>query len=288
MFSSIAANPLGARLISVAAVLIAMVSIASGASYAKSLFSVIGPVGVTTMRLVIASAILSVVLSVWRAPLNARSLAIGCAYGASIAVMNLFMYLSFQYLPLGIALAIQFLGPLTVAVATSRAWTHFAWIAVALGGLALLLPIHSANAHLEPIGIGFALMGAVGWGSYIVLGRRAGALLGERATAVGMIFATMLVLPLGIWQSGADLVMPALLLPLLAVALLSSAIPFPMEMFALRRLPPRTYSVLTSCEPGVGAIIGLILLGEQLSLITCAGIALVITASLGMTLTDRR
>ena len=274
------------------ALLSAMVSITAGASFAKALFPLVGPVGTTMLRLGLAALILGVVLRVWRTPLTRRSIRSGVLYGLSMGFMNLLLYMAIERIPLGIALAIEFTGPLTVAVLSSRRRSHFVWIGLALVGLALLLPGGSSHngveaTGLDPVGMLMALGAGVCWGAYIVLGQRAGADHGGRAPAVGMICAALavapllLVLPTGSGPGGDPLWHVAALA--VAVAVLSSAVPFTLEMFALRRLPARSFSVLTSCEPAVGAAMGFLLLGEALSLVSCAGIGLVVLASLGTT-----
>lgn len=277
------------------ALLAAMVSITAGASFAKALFPLVGPVGTTVLRLGLAAVILGVVLRVWRTPLTRRSVRSGVLYGLSMGVMNLLLYMAIERIPLGIALAIEFTGPLTVAVLSSRRRSHFVWIGLALVGLALLLPSGSSHngveaTGLDPVGMLMALGAGVCWGAYILLGQRAGADHGARAPAVGMICAALAIAPLAlVLPTGAGLGNGSLL-PLaglaVAVAVLSSAVPFTLEMFALRRLPARSFSVLTSCEPAVGAAMGFVLLGEALSLISCAGIGLVVLASLGITFGD--
>lgn len=288
--SSLISAPISAalhRLVPVGALLLAMVSITAGASFAKSLFPLVGPVGTTALRLGIAAVLLGVLLRVWRTPLTRRSLRTGLLYGIAMGGMNLMLYMAIARIPLGIALAIEFLGPLTVAMLASRRRSHFLWIGLALIGLYLLLPLQSASLALDPVGVALALGAGVCWGAYIVTGQRAGADHGARAPAVGMLCAAVVALPLGLGEAGLALFDPRILWVAVGVAILSSAIPFTLEMFALRRLPARSFSVLTSCEPAVGAVMGFFLLAEALPLVTCLGIGLVVAASLGMTLGDR-
>lgn len=296
MSAPVVAPAAGSRLAPMIALLSAMVSITAGASFAKALFPLVGPAGTTVLRLGLAALILGVVLRVWRTPLTRRSVRSGVLYGLSMGFMNLLLYMAIERIPLGIALAIEFTGPLTVAVLSSRRRSHFVWIGLALVGLALLLPSGSSHngveaTGLDPIGMLMALGAGVCWGAYILLGQRAGADHGARAPAVGMICAALaiaplaLVLPTGTGLGGDGSLWSVAALAL-AVAVLSSAVPFTLEMFALRRLPARSFSVLTSCEPAVGAAMGFLLLGEALSLVSCAGIGLVVLASLGTTFGD--
>ncbi len=268
------------------AVILAMISVTAGASYGKGLFPIVGPAGTTCLRIGVAALLLSVALRVWRVRFSRRSLQSGLIYGASMAGMNLLFYMAIARIPLGVALAIEFTGPLTVAALSSRQKSHFLLIGVALCGLLPLLPLQAKSSY-DPWGLLMALGAGVGWAIYIWAGRWAGADHGARAPAVGMIIAAILILPVGIAGAGTKLLSLDLLAPALGVAVLSSAIPFTLEMFALRRLPTRSFGILTSCEPAVGAVIGFLMLGESLPLLKWGGIALVVLASLGTTLTGR-
>lgn len=273
-------------LLPVGALLIAMVSIQAGASFAKALFPAVGAEGTTALRLGFGALMLTLVLRPWRAKItrdNWRSLLL---YGIVLGLMNLCYYLSLTRIPLGIAAAIEFTGPLTVAVCTSRRKIDLVWVALAAGGLLLLLPLDGSTAHaLDPIGILYALLAGAGWGTYVIIGKRAGNALGSSTPALGMIIGALVVLPFGIAEAGSALLSPALLPTALLVAALSSAIPFAFEMVALRGLQPQTYGTLTSLEPAIGALAGLIILHEALPFMQWLAIGLIISASIGTTLT---
>lgn len=270
-----------------AAALLAMVSITTGATFAKGLFPVLGPAGTAAMRLGLAALILVGLLRVWRVRPTLQSIGSGAVYGSTIAGMNLLIYMAIARIPLGVAIAIEFVGPLAVAILASRRRMHLTWAALALVGLFMIVPIRASEGSLDPVGVLYALGAGACWAGYILAGRLAGADHGIQAPAVGMIFATIIVLPLGIADAGSNLLGPGILGPAMAIAVLSSALPYTLEMFALTRMPARSFGILMSCEPAMGALIGLMLLGERLSLMTCVGIGLVIVASLGTLLGDQ-
>lgn len=274
--------------LSLGSVILAMTSICLGATFAKTLFPVIGPAGTTALRLSLAAVMLSLALRVWRFQPTRQAVVAAISYGLAMAGMNLLFYMAIQRIPLGIALAIEFTGPLGLALFYSRAKVDLAWSALAVLGLGLLL---SFNAHGNSIDLGGALLalGAGGfWAAYIVFGQRAGAACGRYAPALGMIVASFVALPFGVVQAGSQLLHPTIISTGLLVALLSSAIPYTLEMFALRRLPAKSFSILTSAEPAVGAIVGTFFLGEMLSATKWLGIAAIVVASLGTTLISNR
>ena len=190
-------------------------------------------------------------------------------------------------IPLGIAVAIEFCGPLLVSTLSSRRAAHFTWIGLAVLGLLLLSPPLHAARPLDPAGVVYALGAAVCWALYIVFGQKAGAELGTATTAVGMLVASCIVLPVGVLHAGAALLRPPVLLGALGVGVFSSALPFSLEMVALTRMPARLYGTLASLEPAVGALMGLAFLGQVLSLRQWAGIGVVVTAALGAALSTK-
>ncbi|MBY4948613.1 EamA family transporter [Cupriavidus respiraculi] len=265
-----------------------MASLCIGTSFAKSLFDELGAQGTTALRVGFSALILLVAWRPWRMPLsgaNARAIAL---YGAALGATNLMFYMSLRTIPLGLAIAIEFTGPLAVAIASSRRAIDFVWIAFAVAGLLLLLPIREQTAHLDPVGIGYALAAGVGWALYIIFGQRAGKAHGGQATSLGLAMAALVVFPFGLAQAGTTMFSPALLLSGLAVGLLSSAIPYSLEMVALKRLPRRTFGILLSMEPAMGALAGLVMLHEQLSAQQWLAIGSIIVASIGCTVTARR
>ncbi len=275
-------------LLPVGVVLIAMLSVQTGASIAKALFAVAGPIGVVTVRIGFGTVILCLALRPWRVrvPPEARlSLAV---YGLSLGTMNVLYYQALERLPVGLAVAVEFIGPLAVAVLTSRRRSDFAWIALAAIGLVLLLPVLPQVSHVSVTGVAFALGAGACWALYIVFGQRAGRHLGTQTVALGSVISAVLVVPFGLLHAGSIVLSRQVLLPGLAVAVLSTALPYTLEMFALTRMPTRTFGVLMSLEPAVGALSGLLLLGEKLTPAQSAAILLVMAASAGATITAHR
>jgi inner membrane transporter RhtA len=282
------ADPQSARaryLVSVVLLLVAMGSIQLGASFAKTLFQSVGASGAVALRTALATLMLVAVLRPWRTRLGAGSWTSLAVYGVSLGVMNLLYYLALRTLPLGITVSIEFAGPLAVAVLSSRRAIDFLWIGLAAAGLALLLPIGGSHGNVDPIGALLALGAGSCWALYIVFGQRAGADYGPQTVALGSIIASIIVVPIGVAQAGGSLLSAAVLPYGLAIALLSTALPYTLEMLALTRLPARTFGILMSIEPVFGALVGWTMLHEQLSLVQWIAIALIIVASIGTTLT---
>ncbi|PQZ85866.1 MULTISPECIES: threonine/homoserine exporter RhtA [Pseudomonas] len=265
--------------------LIAMASVQSGASLAKTMFPVVGAQGTTALRLIFASVIMLLLLRPWRAKLTAKSLRTVVVYGLALGGMNLLFYMSLRSVPLGIAVALEFTGPLAVAIYSSRRAVDFLWIALAIIGLLLLIPIGEANTGIDLLGAAYALGAGVCWALYILFGQKAGNDNGVQTAALGVMIAALFVAPIGIAHAGAALLTPALIPVALGVAILSTALPYTLEMVALTRLPARTFSTLMSVEPVFGALSGLLFLQEHLSLAQWLAITCIITASIGATLT---
>lgn len=278
---------LAATLFPIGVLLIAMASIQSGASLAKSMFPVIGPEGTTTLRLLFASVIMLLLLRPWRAKLSASTLKTVVIYGVALGGMNFLFYMSLQTVPLGIAVALEFTGPLAVALYASRRPVDFLWIGLAIAGLLLLIPIGETSAGIDPLGAGYALGAGVCWALYILYGQKAGAENGIQTAALGVVIAAVFVAPIGIAKAGSALLDPALIPVALGVAILSTALPYSLEMVALTRLPARTFGTLMSIEPAFGALSGLLFLNEVLSLAQWLAIGAIITASVGATLSMR-
>jgi inner membrane transporter RhtA len=198
--------------------------------------------------------------------------------------MNVLFYAALRTIPLGVATALEFTGPLAVAILASRRAIDYLWVTLAAGGLLALFPLGSSSA-LDPLGAALALAAGVCWALYIVYGRRAGAEHGLETTAVGMAVAALLVLPAGIASAGASLFSLGIIPIALVVAVLSSALPYTLEMYALPRLPAKTFGTLMSAEPAIGALAGLAILGEQLTTRQWLGVGAIIATSVGTTLT---
>lgn len=268
------------------AILAAMVSVNFGAAFAKQLFPAVGSEGVTALRVGLAAVMLAALSRPWRTPVARGDAFNLLVYGLMLGGMNLLIYRAFAHIPIGLAVAIETTGPLAVVVLSSRHARDFLWIGLALLGLWLLLPLRADAATLDPVGIAYALGAAFCWAMYIVFGKRASSLKGSDAVAWGMLVAALFTVPLGVAHAGDALFAPAVLASGLAVALLSSAVPYTLEMVALARLPQRVFGILVSAGPAIGALAGFVMLGEVLSAVQWIAIALIIFASAGSAATS--
>ncbi|HEX3915288.1 MAG TPA: EamA family transporter [Steroidobacteraceae bacterium] len=269
----------------VAALTVAMVCFQLGATLAKGLFPLVGAGGTAALRLAIAAVILLAVWRPWHIRFTRRQLRTVIIYGVAMGWMNFFFYLALSYIPLGITMALEFTGPLGVALFASRRSIDFLWVLLAALGLLALLPIGLAGRSLSAVGVAYALGAGGCWALYIIFGRRAGAAHGGQITALGTVTGAMMIVPIGYAHSGMQLFSPAILPAAAAVAVLSSALPYSLEMFAMPRIPTRTFGVLMSLNPALGAVSGLIFLGEMLSWVQWAAIASIVAASAGSALT---
>jgi inner membrane transporter RhtA len=262
-------------------------SLQFGAALAAKLFARVGPGGVVLLRLGLSAVIL---LAVSRPTLRGRSAAdlrAALAFGVVLGGMNWSFYEALDRLPLGIAVTIEFLGPLGVAVAGSRRALDLLWTVLAGGGVALIA-LRGSRHGVTVLGIGFVLVAAAAWACYILLSKRVGAAFARLdGLAVALGVSTLVTLPVGLVEGGSALGEPAVLGGGLAVALLSSLIPYSLEIVALRRLRPAAFGLLMSLEPAVAALAGGLVLGQALSALLVVAIAMVIVASVGTTLTSR-
>ncbi|QGX87638.1 threonine/homoserine exporter RhtA [Escherichia coli] len=268
--------------------LVAMASIQGGASLAKSLFPLVGAPGVTALRLALGTLILIAFFKPWRLRFAKEQRLPLLFYGVSLGGMNYLFYLSIQTVPLGIAVALEFTGPLAVALFSSRRPVDFVWVVLAVLGLWFLLPLGRA---LFPIcrfnGCAFSGTGAGAcWAIYILSGQRAGAEHGPATVAIGSLIAALIFVPIGALQAGEALWHWSVIPLGLAVAILSTALPYSLEMIALTRL--RTFGTLMSMEPALAAVSGMIFLGETLTPIQLLALGAIIAASMGSTLTVRK
>ena len=268
------------RVPSPALVVGAIASVQFGSALAATLFSRIGPAGAVTLRLTVAALVLALI---WRPRTHGRSghdLRLAALFGLVLAGMNLSFYEALHRIPLGIAVAIEFVGPLGVAIAASRRAVDLLWAALAALGIVALT---RAKTHgIDGEGVGLALLAGVLWGAYIVLNTRIGrAFRDATGLAMAMCVGALALLPLGIASAGAHLLEPRSLLPGAAVGVLSSVIPYSFELEALRRIRMAVFGVLMSLEPAVAAVAGLIVLGQSMSARMVVGIALVSIASVG-------
>ncbi|MGE8320602.1 MAG: EamA family transporter [Comamonas sp.] len=270
------------------AVLGSVVSLCLGTSFAKHLFPIVGAQGTTALRVGFSAVLLLLIWRPWRfGPSRANLKQIAC-FGVALGLMNLLFYMAIKRLPFGVTVAIEFVGPLSVAVWTSRRWLDFVWLGLAVLGLFLLLilPLFGTNfGLLDPLGIALALAAAACWATYIVLGKRAGQMHGGMVVSLGLLSAALVVVPFGVAEAGAKLLLPEMLLYGVAVAAVSSAVPYSLEMFALKRLSPGAFSTMLATEPAVAAIAGMLVLGEHLTLVQWMAIAVIMAAAMGSALT---
>jgi inner membrane transporter RhtA len=263
-------------------------SVQFGAGIAVRLFDQAGPGGVVLMRLLFSGALL------WafaRPPLGGRSrtaIAAAVGFGLILGTMNWSFYEALDRLPLGVAVTIEFLGPLGVALAGSRRALDLVWVVLAGSGVALLT-LHREGGEVTPAGVLLALVAAVCWAAYILLSQRVGAEFEALdGLAISLAVASLVVLPVGLAQGGTTLLRPEVFLGGLGVAMLSSLIPYSLEIVALRRLSASVFGLLMSLQPAFGALAGVIVLGQSLTVVMLGAIVMVVLASIGTTVYSRR
>ncbi len=270
------------------AVLISLVVQNIGASHAKHLFVVIGPEATSALRIGLSALILVLIRRAWRHRPDRTQWPAVAVYGLMLGGMNILIYQAFARIPLGVAVAIEILGPLAVGAFGARSALGLIWSGVALGGLLLLLPLGDAtDSALDPTGVACAAGAAVAWALYIITGKRASHLQGVDAVSWGMVAAAALAIPLAVGPDLPSVFTPGIVLAGLAVAVLSSVIPYALEMWAMRRLSVSTMGVLIATAPAVSALIGWWLLGEQLSARQWLAVALIVVAVGGHGLSAR-
>lgn len=274
--------------VAVVSVLLAMLTIQSGASIAKQLFPLIGPEGTTALRLGFSALVLWLVFRPWRSlPTNRRDWNAIVTYGLCLGGMNILFYLAIARIPLGIGVALEFTGPLAVALFLSRRKRDLIWVACAIAGILLLLPDMRGTDALDPIGVLLALGAGACWAGYILFGKRTNAQAsGGITVALGMTVAAAFLVPIGAVSQGMALLSWEVLPLGLLVGILSSALPYTLEMVALRNMTSQNFSVFMSMEPAIAALAGFVILAELLTLWQWLAIGLVIVASLGSSLTS--
>jgi inner membrane transporter RhtA len=257
-----------------------VVSVQVGAALATTLFDELGPAGTVLLRVALAALVLA---AIWRPAVGGTpraALRDVAMFGLALAGMNLAFYAALDRIPLGIAVTLEFVGPLAVAILASRRRLDVAWAALAGCGIVLLSP--APGGSIDALGAGLALLAGGFWGAYILLSARVGrAFPGGTGLAMAMVVAAALLVPVGVAGGGAELLEPRLVAVGFGVAMLSSAIPYSLELEALRRLAAGTFGVLMSLEPAVAALVGLIVLGQGLAAIELVAIGLVVVASAG-------
>jgi inner membrane transporter RhtA len=270
-----------------ALLLVGILSLQVGAGLAKHLFAEASPAGLTLIRLWSATVVLAVLgARGTRAALAAAvrrrawgDLAVAASFGVALGVMNFSIYQAFAHLPLGVAVTIEFLGPLGVAVAASRRVRDLLWVLLAGAGVLLLT---RGGGEITMAGVGFALVSAAAWAAYILLSAATGKRFpGSSGLAIAMLVGALVVTPAGAASGGSTLLRPAVLAAGIGVGLLSSVIPYRIELETLRRLPPRVFGILMSLEPAVAALVGFVLLGERLAAREWVAIVCVMVACAG-------
>jgi len=271
--------------------MVSLITLCAGTSLAKGLFPFVGAEGTTTYRLVFSTLLLMAFWRPWRRAWTWADAPILVVFGATLGLMNLLFYNAIKTVPFGLAIAVEFTGPLAVALWSSKKPLDFVWIVLAVAGMGLILPLGNASgadmqaAAIDPVGIAYALGAGACWAVYIVVGQRVADRIGAFATPMGMLVAALLVTPVGISVAGSSLLNPEWMLAGLGIALLSSAIPYSLEMYSLKHLPKQTFSILLSLEPAVGALAGWLVLSEQLSTQQLGAIGLIMAASMGSAMT---
>ncbi|MBP4137153.1 MULTISPECIES: EamA family transporter [Flavobacterium] len=271
----------------VPAVLLAIISVQSGAAIAKTLFPAIGAAGTASIRIGISALILLLAYRPNLFQITPKQWRIVIPYGLSLGAMNLIFYLAIERIPIGLAVTLEFIGPLLVAIIGSKRLVDYCWVVLAAAGIALIAPW--TNTRIDSLGVLFALVAGALWAAYIVLGGKISKIMnGGQAVSTGMLFAAILILPFGFYENGFANLTPKFFGMGVALALLSSAIPFTLEMKALGQLPPRTFSILMSLEPAAAAICAFIFLQENLTFYEILAVICVVIASAGSTLTAKK
>ncbi|MBC6110671.1 DMT family transporter [Pedobacter fastidiosus] len=270
------------------AVILSIISVQCGAAIAKGLFPELGAAATASLRIGLSAVILLIAFRPNLFKLNAKQWKYVILYGISLGAMNMVFYLAIERIPIGLGVTLEFVGPLVLAIFSSKKAIDFLWVLLAAIGIALIAPWTSNNG-LDLVGVLLALLAGAFWAAYIILGGRISKIMkGGDAVAIGMLFATLLILPFGIFSGGLKLLTPKLLGLGTALALLSSAIPFTLEIRALKQLPARTFSILMSLEPAMASLAAFVFLQEYLSVKECLAVAFVVIASAGSAITARR
>ncbi|MNY91406.1 Threonine/homoserine exporter RhtA [compost metagenome] len=269
--------------------LIAMLSLQSSGSLAKVLFDQFPILTVSAMRLLLGSIILAVLFKIWQVDFKRVKHKAILSYGFALAGMNLLFYLSIARLPLGIAVSFEFIGPLSVALFYAKQRFDFVWVGLAILGLVLLFPFDQAAQSLDTLGIAFALGAGACWALYIVAGQRPSGVSGNHTVCLGMFVGMLILMPLALFSGlPTNVFEPSNLVYFIALAVLASALPFSLEMIALRNLTALSFGTLMSLEPAIAALSGFVFLGEQLLWSQWLALSVIIMASIGCTYTAQK
>lgn len=268
------------------AVLLSIISVQCGAAIAKGLFPQIGAAATASLRIGLSAVILLIAFRPNLFKFNTKQWKYVILYGVCLGVMNMVFYMAIARIPIGLGVTLEFVGPLGLAIFGSKKPVDFLWVVLAATGIVLITPWTGTGLNLA--GVLLALLAGVFWAGYIILGGRISKIMkGGDAVAIGMLFAAIVILPFGIYGGGLSTLNPKLLGLGAALALLSSAIPFTLEMRVLKQLPARTFSILMSLEPAMASLAALVFLQEYLTLKECFAVAFVVIASVGSSLTAK-
>lgn len=264
-------------------VVAAATSLQTGSAVATRLFDAVGVPGVLALRMGVAALLLVLLGRAWRHVPRGRGAVAVVALGAVLGTMNVLFYLALERIPLGVTVALELVGPLGVAVAGSRRAKDLLWVGLAAAGVLVLTnPFAAAGTGLDPVGVLLALGAGTCWGGYVLVGSRvARAAPGTSGLAWAMALSCLALVPYGVTSAGTDLLAPAVLATGALVGVMSSVLPYSLEMVAMRRVSPRGFGIMLSLQPAVATVAGLVVAGQRLSAVTLAGIALVVAASLG-------
>ena len=269
--------------------IIAMISVQSSGSLAKILFHDFPILTVAAMRLLFGALILAMIFKIWQINFRQVKWQAIISYGFALAGMNALFYLSIDRLPLGIAVSFEFVGPLSVALYYARQKFDFVWVGLAILGLILLFPFDQVSEGLDLIGIGFALGAGACWAIYIVAGQKTSGISGNHTVCLGMFIGMLCLMPVALFSGFSIAVFePSNFIYFIALAVLASALPFTLEMIALRHLTALSFGTLMSVEPAIAALSGFIFLGEQLLWNQWLALATIICASIGCTYTTQQ
>lgn len=269
--------------IALSAALLSMICVQGGASIAKRLFPALGPIGTSSVRIGLSTVLLLLINRPKFSTFTRQQWIYSAMYGIGIAAMNFIFYLAIQRIPLGLGVTVEFVGPLFLALFLSRKMLDVLWGLLACVGILLIVPWTTNGVDL--IGLGLAFLAGVFWAVYIVMGSKVSKIMeGKDAVTTGMIFASMIIIPIAVWDGSVFNITPSLFLLGLGVAIFSSALPFSLDFVALKRLPAKTFSILTSLHPAFAALSGLLFLNETLTLLQWLSICCVVAASMGATI----
>lgn len=282
-----ARTPTPPRFPPVLMLLFGMLTVQGGAAIAKGLFPLLGPLGTSGLRVALAAVLVTLMFRPNFRGVTEAQWCLIVPYGLALGLMNLAFYEALARLPLGVAVTVEFTGPLTLSLILSRKPSDFLWVLLAAGGIFLMAPRGDLSG-VDPLGLGLALLSGVFWALYIWTGGRVSReVSGTLSVSAGMWIGAAVCLPFAVYTAGPALLVPTTLLAALGMALLSSAIPYTLEMQAMKYIPPKVFGVLSSLEPGIAALAGLLLLGERLTPLQVAALLMVTSASAGMTLSNQ-